>query len=325
MSYSVRMDRNRVATGENDFVFSPRKQRSGKYGCVLFHGANTTSMGVSSSGWPSLMRMCAALANSGITIVSPSNNVDAYGNDTAMSRITSAITLLGTLGCDASKAHLIGVSMGGGTISRYAGLNTSKVASVNALIPMASPTNLYTGKWGPGTAAGSELDTFVSPLATAWGVTPTGPITMSLTSGNPNVTLTVGTVSAGDVGKTIQFTAHAIAVIQSVTDSTHFVMDRNAGATGSFTANLYPQLPSGSDIIAQAAGASGLVPGRLFYADGDAYVKTTDVEALAAAAGWESNSLVGTAHSNNAATAFSSWNSGNEWSDLITYLIAHGA
>lgn len=329
MSYDVSMQSSRVQAGEVDYIFTPRHPRLGNYGVVLMHSAITPSMGVSNSLWPDHMRMCAALANAGITVVCPQNGLDTYANNTAMTRIDSCIALLGTLGFSAAKAHLIGVSQGGGAVARYAGLHPTKVASVNALIPMANPRNLFRGKWGPGTPVASITDTWMAPLAAAWGCTSRA-ITLTLTSGSPNAVVTSGALTIGDQDSVFDFTVHAVSTLLTYTDATHCVLDRVATGSGSFTSQLFTQLPaipggSNSDVIGQAAGASGQVPGRLFYASLDQYIVIADVVALGAATGWDVNQFVGTNHTNNSAAAWRTFGAGSEFSDLVAYLKAHGA
>lgn len=168
MSYSILTKKSNIATGEVDWLWVPGNVRTGRYGVILLHGASTPDQFVG-QGWPAANKLAAALANAGIPCVSgylgtnSTNTADPWSNDTHMARITSALAYLASAtGASATKAHLFGVSMGGGAAFRYAATNPTKVASVVAVMPQSNISRNYTDDNPAGARAG---------IGTAWGVT----------------------------------------------------------------------------------------------------------------------------------------------------------
>ncbi len=324
MSYSVSLTVGRLQSGEQDLLWTPRPVTPAKkYGIVMWHGAGTEDMGVASPGWPDLARMASRLANEGWPIISPCQGIDHFANSTAMSRIDSAISYLGSnFNVSATKAHLLGVSMGGGTVARYAGLNRNKVQSVNALIPMANIYSLFKGELAAGPQSGIDL---TPGVGAAWGSTSRS-ITINVTSGSSTVTSANANFTSADVNGAIDFSGNTSFGIQGVINSTTATANFPLGLSGTYSVQLWSPLPTGNtatspDISAICSGASSQVPGRLFYAGNDTLIKPSDVTALGASSGWPAIQVSASGgHANPTALAWRTYNNGIEFQNLVDFL-----
>lgn len=160
--YSVSTRVGNVRSGETDSLFTPIKKRpAGKYGVVLLHGSGAPQQYTAVQSWASVA-LAARIASAGIPCVSATMSGQAFGNDNAMTDITSAIDYMGAqLGTPTSKVHLIGISMGAYTGLRYAVNNTAKVASFTGIIPLCDLNYIYQ----------NNIAGLRPQIETAWGVT----------------------------------------------------------------------------------------------------------------------------------------------------------
>lgn len=151
-----------IQAGETDYLWLPGEKRgANKYGVVLLHGAGAPNNFMDATRLGSLT-LPAWLAMAGIPVVAGQMGGDTFANDTAMTRINSAITYLSAnAGVPSTKVILIGASMGGALALRYASLNPSKVAAIVGIIPLTNINTIYQSNAGGLRAA----------IGTAWGVT----------------------------------------------------------------------------------------------------------------------------------------------------------
>lgn len=162
MSYIVKNRLGGLHTGEADYIYFPTSQRpAGKYGVILLHGAGVPDEWDIGTAWESA-RLAGTLANAGIPCVAGYMGGDTFGNDTSQTRMTEALAYLAAqTGASSTKAHVIGVSMGGAVGARWAAANTSKAATYTGLIPLLDPVSAYNTNYGG----------FRATIGTAWGVT----------------------------------------------------------------------------------------------------------------------------------------------------------
>lgn len=335
----------RVA-GEYTHTFYPHVQRpTSKYPVLLLPAASTPTIFVGASAWPHAQQLASVLASgsaasSGQGMPCQSHYLagNSFANDTAMSRITSMLSDISTqTGCSSAKAHLVGISMGGGAALRYAALNPTKVASLNLIVPMASLLNLY--KQNPSNA-------MTTLIATAWGLTATT-MTVTCTNGSANLVATVGSFTSamqtqswivvkntgtGNIQTGIDTTIPTGTVIQTFTDATHATMSAAfTGTTGSYTIIVAQPLPtSGSpnaDLAALAPSIAG-IPTRLFYSTVDPYIQVADVTAIKNAIGSSATAIAidsTSGHTDGTVNEVAAYNSGSNFSDLVSNLVTNGA
>jgi S-formylglutathione hydrolase FrmB len=152
-----------IVSGQSEIVFTPGDQRpDGNCSVILLHGATAgyDNFGAASR-WASA-KIPAYLAMAGIPCISIEAYGDAFANNDAMSAITPAITYMnGRFSTHPTKACILGISMGGGTGIRYAGLNPSKVSALIGIIPMVDIDHLYQ----------NNILGLRAAVGTAWGVT----------------------------------------------------------------------------------------------------------------------------------------------------------
>jgi dienelactone hydrolase len=166
--YTVSMQIGRVQAGEFDALFEPRTPRH-RYGAVLAHGRGDLALSyirqaqcfLDATNLPSGVRLAARLASNGITCIAAEFADNAWDDDTDMSRITSAASVLAAAGCDPAKIVTYGVSMGAGAVARYAMLNPTKVAAGYGTAPVSDLNDFYNNNIGGWRAE----------IGTAWGVT----------------------------------------------------------------------------------------------------------------------------------------------------------
>lgn len=161
--YTLTHQTGRVGTGETDQVWAPRTPRTGTCGLILCHGATAPNEFIDLISQAASVRLAAALASAGIPCLSGTFGGDTFANDTAMTRIESAWTVLKGLypAMRTDKVALLGVSMGGAVAARYSQLNPTKVAALVGIIPLWDIVALYAGNVGG----------LATSVATAWGVT----------------------------------------------------------------------------------------------------------------------------------------------------------
>jgi|GEM_PF-4718237 len=165
--YSMSSASGTIASGEIDTIWKPRSPRAGKHGVILCHAY--TFMYTYSDPVVSVhaVQLAAFLASNGITCISGQmGNADVVGdnwaNDQAMSRVTAAWNVLIGMGCDASKVNLLGISMGGATVARWAMLNPSSVGAVYGIMPVSDISDIYVNQ---------RVSNARTSIGGAWGVT----------------------------------------------------------------------------------------------------------------------------------------------------------
>jgi hypothetical protein len=166
--YSVSTQVGRVAPGEVDQVWAPRSPRSGTCGVILCHGAGNPSEFIDLTTQPSSVILAAALASAGIPCISGEFGGNTWANNTALSRVDAAWTVLQGLypTMRTDKLCLGGFSMGGATVARYSQTYPAKVAAVVGLIPLWDLVAFYT----------TNVGGFASEVAVAWGTTSPNPL-----------------------------------------------------------------------------------------------------------------------------------------------------
>lgn len=324
----------------SDWVWPPRTIRGAtKYGVVLLHGASSTSdWDIVGVGWPSMNKLASVLAAEGIPCVAGGMLGNNFGVDAITGPagdINDAIAYMAAqTGCSAAKAHVFGLSMGGGVGLRWAALNPTKAASVSGLLPAVSTEHPYTDN--PNALLNAAA--FSAVIAGALGLA-----YRSVADGVTNGTTTLTSATAnfqdpGDVGKQITRSYNATGgiptdtVIQSVTNSTTVIMDKaaTASATGlalGFGAPLPMSGDAGYDLIGHFAPvlAANNIPNRWYFASDDPYVYASDVNAAAAAAGGTAINLGTGGHTNVTGNHMDTYNGGSDFSDFVAWLKANGA
>lgn len=166
--YSVSTASGRVAPGEWDEIFTPRTPRKGTCGVVMCHGSGNPRAFIDPINQPSSVKLVAALAGAGIPCIGGDFGNQTWGNDTVVSRIDAAWSVLQSNFPDmrTDKICLIGGSMGGAAVAHYSQAYPNKVACVIGLIPLWDLTAFYTAN-----TFGTQTE-----IATAWGVSPGAPL-----------------------------------------------------------------------------------------------------------------------------------------------------
>lgn len=150
-----------VVAAEDDYLFLPKRgQTVRKTGVILLHGAGSPDQFAGHARWGS-HTLGPALADAGYACVAGTMAGDAYGNDTAMARVTSYGDWLETQApVLPDKYVLIGTSMGGYTAMRWAIANIAKVKALGLVLPLCDIVGAYNANIGGLQAA----------IAGAWGV-----------------------------------------------------------------------------------------------------------------------------------------------------------
>lgn len=326
--------------GEFTHTFYPAPARTG-YPVIFLHGAGLNDMIVANAGWPAGALLGRALRRAGIATAQILAGGTSMANDTAMSRITTARATLATrTGCSSAKAHLVGISMGAAVALRYAALNPTKVASINALVPATNLLNLQ--QRNPGSTLNAAG--FAGLVATAWGLGARYITDGSIVSGTNVLTSATGFTTADNGRLVITNTAAATAggysapkvpygtTLSGIAGTpTTAAMSNNATATASGLAvalsDPLPTTTPNADLLALApAIAAASIPVRFFYSTVDAFIDPADVEAMRAAVGGTKVAIDSTyGHANGSLAQWAAYNSGAAFSDLIDYLKAQGA
>lgn len=159
--YKMSYSQGRIRAANTDQLFTPFTIRgASKFGVMALHGATAPDNFALGSRWQS-SKIISHVAHAGIPVVSGQMSGDSFANDNAMTDMTNALPLLAQAGCSTTKVHLIGMSMGCLLAIRWAGLNPTKVASIQGVIPATSIDRLYQTNAGGLRAS----------IGTAWGVT----------------------------------------------------------------------------------------------------------------------------------------------------------
>lgn len=158
-------------TASGAVIFAPRVRRTG-HGMVLCHGAGGSASGFSTAfpngdvGAMGPFQLAAWLASNGVPCVSTDlGGTYTWGKDSVVQTAgdvdTAFAALVSAVGVDASKAHLLGISMGSLTTLRYMATQPAKVRSATIILPLVNMTDFY----------GQNRGGFQTSVAAAWSVT----------------------------------------------------------------------------------------------------------------------------------------------------------
>lgn len=266
---------------EDTFLWIPHVIQPNAIPLVMQHGASATDV-FARVTWPKVSALVQAAVSAGIPCIAAADAGDTYANDTMMSRIDTKLAFVAAqTGCRADKAHLLGISMGGGASARYASLYPAKTASVTAIIPMSNLYYHYAFDNPAGIRAG---------IATAWALT-NRIVTDGVVSGTTTFTSPAqAAFVVGDTGGPIVGTGIPAGTTMTYVNATTVTLSQAAtnGAVASTT--LYkPLATSGAQnadlaTLAVAMRTAG-IPSQFFYSTVDTLIRVQDVTALAAAAG----------------------------------------
>lgn len=149
--------RVRIQTGELDSLWEPSEVDEDKNPIILLHGSGVNNYNMFIQGARYACCLLGPLgALSGRKVVAGWFGGQTFGNDTLVSRVDAALTLVG-----GTRAHILGVSMGGAGAVRYGALNPTKTASVMGITPLSDIDAIYQAN-----RLGLRAD-----IGTAWGVT----------------------------------------------------------------------------------------------------------------------------------------------------------
>ncbi len=126
-------------------------------GVLVFHGAGGTAFNSMDSSTAGQLQIFQRLSEVYPTVSADWGGASNWGNDTAISRVTSGQTYIqgSTASCRAKsgKVMLVGLSMGFTTACNWARANLSQVACIVGIIPANDVNDMVTNNRG-GTAAG---------------------------------------------------------------------------------------------------------------------------------------------------------------------------
>lgn len=119
---------------------------------ILWHhgaGGETLAIVTGNAARLNSIALVRRLVSAGYSLMSCDfGGANTFGNDTAMSRITDAVTYAGTLGYDTDKVGLWGESMGHMNVYNWAHRNPTKVAAIIGMIPLCDAQAVYDGDIG---------------------------------------------------------------------------------------------------------------------------------------------------------------------------------
>lgn len=317
--YTLDYSQGRIRASNTDQLFTPHTIRGAdKYGVMALHGATAPDNYALATRWQS-SKVAAHLAHAGIPVVAGAMSGDSFANSNSQTDMTNALPLLAQAGCDTTKVHLLGISMGCLLAIQWAGANPDKVASIQGIIPATSIQRIYETNPG-GLSAG---------VATAWGVAaPRTATDGATTDSSTTLTATLTFASPADVGKIIVCPGvPAGTTVVSVTNATTVVMSNPATATGTGkTVLLLTPLPAGADLSAEYATINAAdIPVRLHYTTSDLLIPAAGVLSDAALLGATTVDLGGSAgHAEATVGLFNALGAGDS-SDYLAFLQAHGA
>jgi pimeloyl-ACP methyl ester carboxylesterase len=337
MTFNYVVRQGNVSPGGYDYSWEPRHVRgANKYGVVLLHGASGTSdFDVVGVGWPAVNQLASILADEGIPVIAAYMDGNHFSKDAVTGPggyIDDAIAFqAATTGCSPDKAHVFGLSMGGGAALRFGSLVPDHAATIGGLVPGVSIEHAYTDNPNNFLTNG-----FPQLIAGGLGLTYRA-VTDGVTNSTTTLTSATANFTNDDVGSQLTRAYNntggipADTTILSVTNSTTVVMDKAATATandvGVGIGEPLPMTgPEGFDLIGVHAPrvATAQIPNRWYYATNDPYVYTQDVLDAAENAGGEAISVGATGHTNAAAVAMGDHN-GSEFSDFVAWLKDNGA
>lgn len=112
---------------------------------VACHGASGTEEQMLGT-WPAYPRaVILAIVAAGFPVIAPYAGGNAWGNTTAMDRITEAVAYArANLGASSAPAVLIGISMGGCNVLNWAKRNRVDTACVVGVVPVSDVTDIHT-------------------------------------------------------------------------------------------------------------------------------------------------------------------------------------
>lgn len=136
----------RVALGERDVIIYPTNHKQSMPGVVYVHGAEGDMGG--GLTWMKIherLPLLRALSDAGHVIISADlGGVATWGNDTALSRITAATSVLRAQNnVDDGPVVLVGQSMGGLNSILWAKSNTDDVLCIVLVIPVINLTDIH--------------------------------------------------------------------------------------------------------------------------------------------------------------------------------------
>lgn len=156
--YSYRSTLGLVDPGEITTVWTPNIPRRGRAGVVLLHGSGSPTEFVDIVTQPASVLLANSLANAGIPCIASEFGGDKWGNNTVMTGILTARTILDVLFDVGSRIIVLGVSAGAPAAARFSQLNPTLTAAVVGIIPAYDIKYEYQNI--PGTVAAIEA---------AWG------------------------------------------------------------------------------------------------------------------------------------------------------------
>jgi hypothetical protein len=241
MSFNYYTRLSNIEAATYDWLWKPRTIRGAdRYGVVLLHGASQGSdFEINGVAWPALNKLASILAAEGIPCVAGYMGGNHYGKDAVVgaaptSFVNKAIDYMAAqTGCSGLKAHVFGVSMGGGAALRYAGLNPARVASASGLIPAVSTEHVYTDNPNFVLTNG-----FSQSIAAALGLAYRA-VADGVTNGTNTLTSATANFTAADIGRQITRSFNATGgiptdtVIASINSTTSVQMDKPASASAS--------------------------------------------------------------------------------------------
>lgn len=143
--YSAVSGLGTVTAGQVGTIWHPRTPRKNTCGLILLPGQSNPKAYMDAVDQKATTRLAAALASAGIPTITSEFGGNSWGNDNAMTAITAAKVALQAAypNMRTDKVCLLGTSMGGSAVTRYAQQNPTSVAAVVGLIPAYDPKEIY--------------------------------------------------------------------------------------------------------------------------------------------------------------------------------------
>lgn len=117
-------------------------------GVIWCHGATYDEMSIANASFPNSVALFRAIAER-YAILGCTFGGDAWGNDTAIARVSDAKTYLqGTLGAASGSVIVMGSSMGGATAMAWARANPSLVACLVLFVPVSDLNDIVSNNRG---------------------------------------------------------------------------------------------------------------------------------------------------------------------------------
>lgn len=162
MGYLLKARTGNIRAAETDYLIEPtRNVRRSGYGGIFLHGSGAPNEWADPLSYES-SKLAANIAAAGIPCVAGTMSGQAWGNDAEVTDVGNAFDyLVAETGVPDTKVFLIGASMGGVAMIRWANANPTKVAGIVGIIPLTNLAYFYANNIG---GAGAQI-------GTAWGVT----------------------------------------------------------------------------------------------------------------------------------------------------------